>query len=381
MNVKSLRKRLLRRRKGAEKSRLKKILFLGLFLLAVYGMHAQSRWVPGVSYYHGAMFRYLKSQPWLLFTGLQGAELMMTKKTAGEKAWHSYYNYPDLKLGLSYFDYGNPKVFGQFITGVAGLNFGFAGNKKITWSPGFGLGYSTRYFTEYNRENRAVSTRISFVAELDLKIPWELENGMVGSFNLAMRHASNGNIKKPNYGMNFVALGISAAYDPQRASGSYVDHNDSEELGEIHHFLVYSMGWKDPRVSLSNRLYQVQAISYFASYRFSNINSFLAGIDGMYDTSQYEEYINQTKETPPFDPEDFDKRQLAFTFGNIFHFGKLGIISQAGIFLYRPYDFMKFSYQRYGFQYAITDHVIAQSALKAYFGSADLVEFGLGVRL
>jgi hypothetical protein len=327
------------------------------------------------------MFKYLKSQPWLNYDGLQGVEFKVVKKTAGEKDWHYYHNYPDLKLALSYFDYGIPDVFGQYITAIAGLNYGYYGTKKLRLAPGFGLAYSTRYNTRTNQENKAVSTRISFAAELDFIYRWRLSDNITNDLSIAFRHASNGNIRKPNYGMNFVVAGLSVNFEPRLENPSKLTHDDHANRGKFSYYLVYSTGWKDPRIKRGNRLYHVQALSLFAAYRFSNINSFLFGFDGFIDTSQYYEYINQTNEEPPFDKDTFDPRQLAFTIGNTFHFGRLGIIAQGGLFLYRPYKFMKFSYQRYGFQYTVGKHVVLQSALKAYFGSADVVEFGLGFTL
>lgn len=358
-----------------------RILFLSILILLSATASSQSYWSPGVTYYHGAMFKYLKSQPWLNFTGLQGVELKVTKHTRGDKAWHAYHNYPKLKLGLSYFDYGVPKYFGQYVTGVLGLNYGFWGTKNLRWTPGFGLGYNTKYYSPENKVNKAVSTRLVFCAELDLVYTWRLSDHLTNELSLSFRHASNGNFKKPNYGMNFVAAGLSINFDAEKIKkkSEFFSHSDHEDIKTFRYFLIYTTGWKDPQFTRKNSLYQVQSLSLFAAYRFSNINSFLIGLDGFIDTSQYWEYINQTEdETPPFDEHNFDPKQLAFTIGNTFHFGRLGIIAQGGLFLYRPYKFMKFSYQRYGFQYSIGKHLVLQSALKAYFGSADVVEFGAG---
>jgi hypothetical protein len=324
------------------------------------------------------MFKQLEEQSWLT-SGLYSLEAKVTLQTSGKKDWQAYHNYPRIKLGLSYTDYGDPEIFGRFFTGVTGLNYGIGNAKKFRIAPGFGLGYSTRHNTAENNENRAVSTKISFVAELDFVYDFRISEKFYNELILAFRHASNGNIKKPNYGMNFVQLGLSFNYEPKIKTIKKEKAEDSDELHRFKYYVIYTTGWKDPRVSRTNKLYQVQAISVFSAYRFSNVNSFTLGLDGFLDSSQYEEYIKQTKETPPFDPEEFDQRQLAFSFGNIFHFGRLGIVTQAGLFLYRPYDFMKFSYQRYGFQYTLFNHLVLHSALKAYFGSADLVEFGLGV--
>ena len=356
-----------------------KFLACLLFSLLLFTCSGQSYWTPGVTYYHGAMFKYLKSQPWLDFTGLNGFELKATRHTRGNKAWEAYHNYPKLKVGISYFDYGLPENFGQFITGVVGLNYSLFGSENFRWAPGFGLGYSSKYYTKENSINKAVSTKISFTAELDFIYQWQIGDKIQNEFSVAFRHASNGNIKKPNYGMNFVVAGLSINFDPKKRKNEYTSYEDHEELKTFKYYVIYTTGWKDPQFQQGNSLYQVQSLSVYAAYRFSNINSFLVGLDGFIDTSQYQEYINQTKDdSPPFDENNFDPKQLAFTIGNTFHFNKLGIIAQGGLFLYRPYRFMKFSYQRYGFQYTIGKHFVLHSALKAYFGSADVVEFGGG---
>ncbi len=345
-------------------------------LIVTFAGYSQTKYALGGSLYYGGL---VEDEVIIDFTGLSGFELRLTKYTDGSDPWESYHNFPKLEFGLTYFDYGVPDEFGQMITGVAGLNYPLLG-ENLKWSPGFGIGYSTKQYSENNRDNKEVSTKISFTTEFDVLYEIPLNNRSFLELALAFRHASNGNIKKPNQGMNFLVGGIAYHYDLRSSDRHKVNHESHPDHKTWNYNMIYAIGWKDPRVSPDNDLYRVHSVSFFGAYRFSNLNSFTLGLDGFLDTSQYQEYIYRKNEDPPFG-ENFDQKQLAFSFGNIFHFDRLSLITMAGLYLYRPYKFMPFSYQRYGFNYLLADRIILHSALKAYFGSADVIEFGVGVKL
>ncbi len=324
------------------------------------------------------MFKQLEEQPVIMFTGINAVEFRYTNYTDGKYPWQAYYNFPKFEFGLNYMDYGDP-IFGKQISAIFGLNYPLLG-ERFRWSPGFGFGYATKHNSPGNDENKAVSTKISFAVELDFTYEIQTAGRNLIELLLGFRHASNGNIKKPNYGMNLVVAGISYHHDFNPSANAKIQHEDHKDLKKWNYSLAYISSWKDPKIERGHRLYEIQALSFIAAYRFSNINSFTAGMDGFLDSSQYEEYINQTKKTPPFD-RNFDERQLAVTIGNTFHYDDLSIVMQAGLYVYRPYKFRPFSYQRYGFHYEIADWLILHAALKAYFGSADAMEFGIGMKL
>jgi hypothetical protein len=57
------------------------------------------------------------------------------------------------------------------------------------------------------------------------------------------------------------------------------------------------------------------------------------------------------------------------------------MLVQLGVYVYKPYQYIDNRlYQRYGLKYSINRHLFAGVMLKTHFGTADFMEWTLGVK-
>jgi hypothetical protein len=353
--------------------------FIISFFLPALLMGQQPSWEIAPSIHYGAVFRQEINDPLLHLTHLRGMDLNFRSISKGKMAWEKHLNFPSREITLAWYDYGQPQVLGQSLMATFGLQFPVL--KKLKWSIGNGIAYSSKINHPLeNPRNKAISTRISLAIKTDLQYPFRISPRLNGFGSFSFRHFSNGNIKKPNYGLNFLMASFGINYKLYKEKPKMVKNDSSHELSNerIRFHLMFNRGWKNPSHFVETR-FRVNALSLFVSKKFTSVNSWTVGLDGFYDTSLYVEYWHQKDTKPPFEADNFIKQQAGFTLGHLLHLGKFDFVTTAGYLFYLPYDFHSRLYQRYGFRYHPCRFVFANATLKAYRGTADLLEFGLGL--
>ena len=339
-------------------------------------------WSFGAQVYYGGLFKMRAHDPLLKFSHLKATEIIATRTFSGSNYWHQFYNYPQLEVRLGYYDYGVPEVFGRSLSSSVGLGFSLLerNRRKLNVSMATGLVYSDQiYDKEFNRTNRAISTRFSFGLFANLSYEWSKSKSWSLNSDLAFRHISNGRIKIPNNGLNAPMLGVGCKYTPAvtirhvKRDTSFVSHR------KLRFHILFSRGWKNV-MGYDPTLNHVNLLSFYVSRRLSPVNSVLLGFDGWYDTSTYHEWWLKN-DKPPSDDLHLDNRKAAFTAGHLFYMGKFEFIFQFAHYIYLPHKFYSNVYQRYGIHYAFIKNAFVNVSLKAYRGKADLLEFGLGLSL
>lgn len=329
--------------------------------------------------YYGAIFRQELEDPLLLFPHLSGYELSARKQSFGAREWEKYLKYPSLEFTLGYYNYGMPGTLGESVMFATGLQLPVF--RRLKWSIGVGGVYSNKiHHPTENSKNKAISTKVSAAIKTDLAYPFNLSERLDGHLSFSFRHFSNGNIQKPNYGLNFPMIGAGFTYQLYKEKPPLIPRDTAEFDRKIHFHLMFNRGWKNPSHFVTTR-FRVNAISLYLTKKFAPVNSWLLGLDGFYDTSLYVEYWHQTDQQPPFEADNFIKQQAAFTAGHVLHLGKFSVVTVGGYLFYLPYPFHSRFYQRYGFQYHPFRYTFLNVTLKAFRGTADLIELGMGLSL
>ena len=76
-----------------------------------------------------------------------------------------------------------------------------------------------------------------------------------------------------------------------------------------------------------------------------------------------------------------DFKRVGITFGNEVFISRDSMLVKVCVYVYKPYQVAdKRIYQRYGLKYAINDYLFAGVLLKSHYGTADFVEWTLGVK-
>jgi hypothetical protein len=76
-----------------------------------------------------------------------------------------------------------------------------------------------------------------------------------------------------------------------------------------------------------------------------------------------------------------DFKRVGITLGHELFISRVSMLVQMGVYVYKPYQEVdKRIYQRYGLKYAINSYLFAAVALKTHYGTADFMEWTLGVK-
>ncbi len=359
-----------------------------LFCLVGFSTFAQERpsaWSYGVNPYYGAVFRYKETMKQLEFTHLHGVELYANKIADGNKRWHKLYNYPQWGIGASYFNYGVPDELG-FVTSLTTYLDFTASKSKHKWRINIGTGvvYSSKRFDAINNEeNKAISSKISYVLRGTIHKEFQLNEQYFFNVNFAFRHYSNGKLNMPNNGMNFPIIGVGLRYQPKFEPIAVYGPEDTGTECKLSFNFRGSASWRE--VWQEDIKHKAYSLSAYIGMPISKYNQLLFGVDGFqYDQKSVDRALTVYREKEGItedEPLDNGNRQVALTVGTELFISKVSVVVQGGIYVYKPQPFYASWYQRYGVKYNFTSNVFTQISLKSHSRTADMVEFGAGITL
>ncbi|MBC6697148.1 acyloxyacyl hydrolase [Hymenobacter puniceus] len=309
-----------------------------------------------------------------------GLELNLQRQLNGSEPWHAWYRYPKIGMALVYYDYHNP-VLGRSYASTIYLN------KRVLYSPrrelNFRLGTGLAYFTnpfdlETNHKNTIVSSRLNAVLQMRLEYDMAVAEHLGLLVGLGLNHYSNGATTKPNFGINLPTVFLGLNYHQQRPFVPLAPPTDDTptDLGQNFLNLSSSLGFKQ-RSAINRQKYLVHSVSVLGGRRIGRKSNLLVGLEGFYDRSLLAE-LRDTARTTDHLP---DVKKAGAIIGHELLFGRLAVVTHLGFYLYNPYKSNKFYYERIGLKYHVTDRLFGAVDLKVHRGSADVIEWKLGVKL
>ncbi|CAN5858761.1 hypothetical protein BH24BAC1_BH24BAC1_01330 [soil metagenome] len=337
-------------------------------------------WSFGLNAYYGALFVYRVGMPILHFSHPYSVELYANRHTIGKRPWERRFRHPQIGFAFSHYLYGVPDELGGAYALTSYLDNLVTQSSKgsLRFSIGTGLVYSTRYYIpEVNEGNMAIGSRYCFALRGNLRYEAQLSEKLFLNLNLAFRHFSNGSLNRPNNGMNFPLVGLGIRYQPKEIRFLPVQDTLACFNRKFHLNLKLSTGRKE--VLRIDEKHPVHSLSFYASRRLSPISAVMVGADAFHDSALRHEFRNKHL-TPP--EGVLDPRLVGVTLGHELYLGKMSFVFQYGRYIYKPYpEIFKENYQRYGLKYLVARHLSASAMLLAHSGTANVIEWGMGVHL
>jgi hypothetical protein len=130
------------------------------------------------------------------------------------------------------------------------------------------------------------------------------------------------------------------------------------------------MSMDDPR-NIFNYLAELRVLYPYKPYRLWS-----AALTGFYDRT----YVFEKFQPLPSATLN-EVTELAFSIGHEYRVGRVGVMTDLGLYLYRPYDIKRKYYQGLGVRYYVSPRVIAQVRLRTHLSMADYMEWGLSYRI
>jgi hypothetical protein len=241
-----------------------------------------------------------------------------------------------------------------------------------------GLGYLTqRYDASVNPENRAIGSSINGYMQLGLNIEKNIYKNSMIFLEFGVAHFSNACWKFPNLGVNLPYLQVGIGYPMNLCpSTKKLDRKKilNQQLSIFPWRKSVSIRFGKKEIDLDDDREFINGVVEFTIENWiSKRSNFRYGISYFHDrTYQFKKF----EKLPNY--SFAGASEITVSIGYETRFGRWGIITDVGVYLYKP-NFKKKTayYEGIGCTYAISSNYKAVVRLKANKTTADFAEFGL----
>ena len=304
-----------------------------------------------------------------------GIELDFAWHKISQKAWESCMCYPKVGIALTHWDYDNPDVLGQGVTGLFYIEPVFNTNGWVNYSVrmGMGLSYQNKpYDPVDNPNNLSYSTYVAFPLQLGGSAHFRVQPRWLLHTTLVYNHFSNGGVKQPNKGINWPSVGVGMSYYlqdfefKQRAAIDWRNNGPPQKRLDFTLFLSY----EEPR---ENLFLFSPGLEIKWSRQFARLNAYTLGGEVMYDNGSG--YVLDQLE------DDATPVKAGLAIGHEFLLGKFLFSQQFGAYLSNPNTEHPAVYQRYGLVFRIDQRFCTGISLKAHGHVANFLDARVGISL
>ncbi|WKV11138.1 acyloxyacyl hydrolase [Marivirga harenae] len=360
---------------------MKKLILAVLILFCSFSTIAQSYdWYLNGQVIKGFILKHNEYVSHLANSHPTGIEFSLQQKLNGKREWESLYNKPLVSYGLSYYNLHNPKL-GHLVVGSAAMDLPLrrTENTALYFRIGTGLVFSTNpYDRETNNQNNMVTSTITYLLQTRLTYEIKFNENISFTPNLNITHSSNGAQRAPNRGVNIITANIGLSYKIKSAN-----EDESREIKPLdappYQIYLLLSGGRNTRTLQVRKPMPFFNLLLFGQ-KFVNAKSdWGLGLEYFHSYALKEQIrtswfrINRNEEIRDF-------RRLGLLIGHELKFGKLGFITQLGLYIYDPSKLNMPIYQRYGLKYQFHENFLAQVALKTHAATAEQAEIGIGWR-
>lgn len=314
-----------------------------------------------------------------LQTHFTSTEVSVGYLSYGRQRWEYAYNFPRMGLSLWYSGYNNSEYIGKAFALHPYISFPIAGttSSRLAFRLGVGIGYLTNPFDPVtNYKNIAIGSHFNAAINLKLEYQHKLNEYVVVNGGIDFQHFSNGSFKTPNYGLNSPSVSLGVMYHPRHPNRFdrrkvlpelYMYEFDGKKF--MYTAFTFFMGFKDPTYNDNDRL-MATSLSIEAMKPVNFKHSLGVGLD----LSHYQPF-GSGKEVSPYSK---------YGICGAWHM-RLWVVSfdfAIGVELYKPQSiYLGTMYERAAFKYHFENGMYTYFGLKALYGRADFIAFGLGYDL
>lgn len=297
----------------------------------------------------------------------------------GKSRWESIYEFPRLGLSFWYSGFNNSSYIGTAYALQPYISFSLIGkpSSRLCFRLAFGVGYLTKtYDPVTNYKNIAIGSHYNAAINFKFEYQHQISDRLVGNAAVDFQHFSNGSMKTPNYGLNCPSMSIGMMYHIHRTNSFlkkkllpelYSYEFDGKKYATIS--LTYYMGFKDQSFSNGDVLMaNAIAVDFLKAINFKH----KLGVG--FDFSRY----------MPLNLESEELVLLKYGINGAWHMS-LWTISfdfNLGVDLYKRNDvYLGTMYEKLAFKYHFDSGLYTYFGLKANYGRADFISFGVGYDL
>jgi hypothetical protein len=330
-----------------------------------------------LNYHYGFIAPHHKSITYYLEEHIKGLEVNVGYKTNGAKKWQQIYNYPFLGVGYYHSGLANNKVFGKANALFLYLKSDkqLFRNKALFYNKiSFGISHiSEKFDLHENHYNISIGSHFNAFIQGTLGIQYQIYPKVLLSAGMSFTHSSNGHLKSPNQGLNFITTSLGLNYDFNTINSDFQYETKKKET-DYQFTVISSVGVKQVSHRVKGNFFTSSLVFDVDLLRF-NKRRYGFGFDFFYDES--------TKKQHEFDKVVFSESdnyyRIAGHLSYVTVVGKTSFVIQPGIYLWNHYEVFGRISNRLGIRYRFSEHFLFNISVKAHWVAiADYLEWGIG---
>ncbi|MFO7864270.1 MAG: acyloxyacyl hydrolase [Salinivirgaceae bacterium] len=349
-------------------------IFVVLYTVAL----AQDKYpVFGASYSYGGILRHSNELPEIRENRVRGFTVTAARFHTSKQKWEQCYCYPLIGAGVAAYDFGDPQVLGNSINPFLFVAPKIFPNGRLYFVPrgGAGMSYVSKvYDANSNPENTFFSSHLSFFLQMDISVRYQITKQLSGEGSVSYNHISNGGIKQPNKGMNFITANVGLNYyltAPQIPRYTVDRTSEKNEKWRGLATSFFSLKVAKPEEGYNRKNGAIFGANIKLGYSVPRFSLFTAGVEYVADMYLQEQLMRAG--------EDVDFQRIALLLGHAATFGRLSFITDLGIYVYSPAKAPDPVYQHYALTYRFGRYLFAGVGLKAHRHVAELMLINSGV--
>lgn len=329
----------------------------------------------------GLLFAHRPTMSHLVKKRNTAFELEFSKQDNSKSVWSNRYKFPSRGVSIMFQDFGNQEVLGTSVSIFRFTKFPIFQSEKwgfLDFRLGNGVSYITKKYDAFNNiKNIAIGSHINGFVNLNLVYTKRFKHFYIGT-GLDLSHFSNASLKMPNQGLNtltgFFVAGIELDKREVYTDAPFIDTLDRLEKREKWHF-HFITGLKQNIPDFKNsRTFGVAAVQGVYKKPINKKWDLEFGGDLIYNEAN--RWLNNFEPRPVF-----GNFQLGGYGGFALNIYDTQIYGGVGVYALNIYDAAGWVYNRIGGRWLINDQWDLMLGIKAHFGIADYLEWGIGYRL
>lgn len=351
-----------------------------LALLGGAGVQAQNtvhphalglRWHGGFLFAHHPDMRHLSDRHFSAF------EVHYQRLFSGDKRWHRDYNIPAwgiTALGMPVINDQIGSAYALFPYYYLPLNSGE--RIRLNLKLGAGLGVLTERFDRVeNHKNIAISTRLNVALQIGFDCRVRVADRLDWNTGVFLTHFSNGAVRMPNLGLNFITVSSGLAYRLGPAETREYKRKPFSENRNVSWSLFAGMGLKQARV-LQGDIRPAVTLQLLAEKRLSRKFSLGAGAELNYNAA-----LPLAYEARDMAKDGASPLRGGLLVSSAFHFGRMEILAQVGAYVIDTGLIDGRIFNRFGLRHNISEKVKLNLTLRTHYAKADHFELGVVYKL
>jgi hypothetical protein len=311
------------------------------------------------------------------------AEFNVGVNVNGKQHWHHRYRFPEIGGAFIYMDYGNTEIFGRGMALFPYISFPVVSLPRYKFQIRFGSGLallSKTYDVINNPTNNVIGARLNsttqfkFINNIKLSEKWSMLAA------LSFIHFSNGNVQKPNLGINAVTGNIGLQYHPNDNPRTYEADSAKPYFKRFHAVVKTAIAINEGQVVGGSKFPIYIAMATVAK-QTSRFNKVQLGLEYEFRGDRYAALQSSIDRQSAVSRMDVSR--FAIVAGNELLFGNFGLSLNAGVYVNKFESKPFILYTKNGIVYYLPIQKNKPSLfmgifLKSHFAIADYFEYGLG---